>query len=139
MKYQVRDRFNNFIAAARRSQYVKFAITIAFVLLIESLPRIVFAQSTSCGTSAGNATSYSQVFGGTATMLNNALQFFYGPFFKIGCAIAFIVSGVMLFLRGDEINQAVSWILRGIMIVAVIAGVVSWILGQANGSTVSAC
>jgi hypothetical protein len=140
MNHHVRDRFCHRLNAVRRSQYLKAALTIAAALFIESLPSLVMAQSTaSCGTNAGNSTSYTQVFGGTSTMLNNALQFFYGPFFKVGCAVAFIVSGVMLFLRGDEMNQAVSWILRGIMIVAVIAGIVSWILGQAAGSSVSAC
>lgn len=112
---------------------VRGALAVAVVLALALLPSVVFAQSTTGG--GCNTGAYTTAFNGISSALNATLQFFYGPFFKIGCAIAFIVSGVMLFLRGDELNQVVTWILRGVMVVAVIAGIVTWILSQANGSS----
>jgi type IV secretory pathway VirB2 component (pilin) len=58
--------------------------------------------------------------------LGAAGDFFYGPFFKIGCLIALVVAGVVLLMDDGQMGRIAQFILRAICIIAFIAGAASF-------------
>jgi type IV secretory pathway VirB2 component (pilin) len=104
------------------------ALAAAFVLTL--VPHIVFAQSTTPATGCG---AFGSAFNSMSQGMNAVQSFFYGPFFKIGCLVAFAVGGLMLLFDDGQLNAVAKWIIRGIVVVAFVLAVASFL--NINGGT----
>lgn len=100
--------------------HLRFALAAALLPLL--IPQAVLAQVTSggCGTYSAGFTQLTQAI--------TAFQdFFYGPFFKVGCLAAFAIAGVVLLLDDGQIGRIGQLILRGILIIAFVLGAASFL------------
>ena len=105
------------------------ALAAAFVLTL--VPHIVFAQSTT--TPVTGCGSFGSAFNSMSQGMNAVQSFFYGPFFKVGCLVAFAVGGLMLLFDDGQLNAVAKWIIRGIVVVAFVLAVASF-LNTTGGS-----
>jgi hypothetical protein len=98
----------------------RIATIAALLFLCAAHVALAQAVTGSCGTYSAGFTQLTQAI----TAFQN---FFYGPFFKVGCLAAFAISGVVLLLDDGQIGRIGQLILRGILIVAFVAGAASFL------------
>ena len=65
-------------------------------------------------------------------------DFFYGPFFKIGCLAALVVAGVVLLMDDGQMGRIAQFILRAVCLIAFIAGAASFFTTPATNCAPSA-
>ena len=95
-------------------------LAVAMALAAAMIPRYANAQSTgACGKWSSGFTQLIQGLGAFG-------DFFYGPFFKIGCLAALVVAGVVLLMDDGQMGRIAQFILRAICIIAFIAGAASF-------------
>lgn len=73
------------------------------------IPEVVLAQVTT----TGGCGTYSAGFTQLTQAITAFQDFFYGPFFKVGCLAAFAIAGVVLLLDDGQIGRIGQLILRG--------------------------
>jgi hypothetical protein len=95
------------------------------------VPQYAGAQQVSCGKWS---TGFSQLVLGIGAFGD----FFYGPFFKIGCLVALVVAGVVLLMDDGQMGRIAQFILRAICIIAFIAGAASFFTTPTTNCTPAA-
>ena len=98
---------------------------LAAAVLLSLIPDVVLAQSTS--TSSTGCGAFGTAFNGMIQGTNAFSTFFYGPFFKVGCLAAFAIAGVVLLFEDGQLGRIGQLLLRGIVIVAFVAGAASFL------------
>jgi hypothetical protein len=91
-------------------------LALAMMTVLALAPSVVAAQSSSgCG-------KWSAGFAEMIQGLGAFGDFFYGPFFKVGCLAALVVAGVVLLMDDGQMGRIAQFVLRAICIVAFIGG-----------------
>src|ERR1700676_2884368 len=88
--------------------------------------------------SAGGCGRWSAGFNQLIQGLGAFGDFFYGPFFKIGCLAALVVAGVVLLMDDGQIGRIAQYVLRAICVIAFIAGAASFFTTPAGNCAPSA-
>ena len=101
--------------------HLPFALAAAVLPLL--IPEVVLAQVTT----TGGCGTYSAGFTQLTQAITAFQDFFYGPFFKVGCLAAFAIAGVVLLLDDGQIGRIGQLILRGILIIAFVLGAATFL------------
>jgi len=95
-------------------------LAVAVAAAVALMPQYASAQTTGgCGRWSSGFTQLIEGLGAFG-------DFFYGPFFKIGCLAALVVAGVVLLMDDGQMGRIAQFILRAICIIAFIAGAASF-------------
>lgn len=101
-------------------QRCALAGVVAALAPTRALAQVVTGSVSGCG-------AYATAFNGMIQGTNALATFFYGPFFKVGCLVAFAVAAVVLLFDDGQLGRVAQWIVRGVLVVAFVLGAASFL------------
>jgi hypothetical protein len=91
-------------------------------LSLAMMTALALAPAAACAQAGSGCGKWSAGFADMMQGLGAFGDFFYGPFFKIGCLTALVVAGVVLLMDDGQMGRIAQFVLRAICIVAFIGG-----------------